>query len=74
MFDGIKERVMKRLTGWKEKLFLIGGKKVLIKIVAQAIPMYAMSLFKILVGLCKDIGKLVANFWQGNSKCKKNIY
>lgn len=41
---------------------------------AQAIPMYAMSLFKIPVGLCKDIEKLVANFWWGSSKDKNNLH
>lgn len=63
VFDGIRERMMKRLTRWKEKLFLIGGKEVLIKAIVQAIPIYNMNLFKIPIGLRKDIEKLVANFW-----------
>ncbi|XP_075654731.1 uncharacterized protein LOC142624885 [Castanea sativa] len=40
-FAKIKERVSKKLAGWKEKLLSIGGREVLIKAVAQAVPTYA---------------------------------
>ena len=33
--------------GWKEKFISKAERKVLIKVVAQAIPTYTMSLFKI---------------------------
>lgn len=37
-FNGIKERVAKRLWAWKGKLFSMGGKEVLIKAVAKPPP------------------------------------
>jgi len=42
----IKERVWKKLWGYKERLLSNPGKEVILKAVAQAIPIYAMSVFK----------------------------
>ena len=39
-FNEVKERVGNKLIGWKEKLLSIGGKEILIKAMAQAIPTY----------------------------------
>ena len=55
VFAEVKERVAKKLMGWKEKLSSIGGRKVLIKAVAQAIPTYTMSCFQLPKGLCEEI-------------------
>ena len=43
VFVEVKENVGKKLVGWKEKLFSIGGREILIKAVAQAVPTYTMS-------------------------------
>jgi hypothetical protein len=44
-FAYLKGQVWKRIQGWKEKLLSKVGKEVLIKVVAQAIPTYAISCF-----------------------------
>ena len=44
----IDNKVNSRIAGWEEKLLSIIGKKILIKSIAQAVPAYAMMVFKIL--------------------------
>ena len=61
----IKERVWNTLQGWKEQLLSQVGREVLLKVVVQAIPTFAMSCFKLPVGLCHDIEMLIRKFWWG---------
>ena len=62
-FNAVKEKLAKKLTGWKEKLLSKVGKEVLIKAVAQAIPTYTMSCFKIPNALCDELTSMIWNFW-----------
>ena len=64
-FNYIKERVWKKIQGWKEKLLSQAGIEILIKAVVQAIPTYTMSCFKLPLGLCGDIESLIRKFWWG---------
>ena len=61
----IKERLGRKLFGWKEKILSIGGREVLIKVVAQAIPTYTMSCFQLPKGLCDEIESMMKRFWWG---------
>ena len=58
----IKERVWAKLQGRKENLLSQAGREVLLKVVVQAIPTFAMSCFKLLVGLCKEIEMQIRKF------------
>lgn len=72
-FQSIKDRVWKRVKGWKEKMLSFGGKEILIKVVAQAIPRYLMSCFKIPKSLCTKPENIMGIFWWGhNTDDKKN--
>ena len=73
-FNDVKLRVLNKIQGWQHKFFLSGGKEVLIKAVAQAVPTFAMSVFKIPLGLCEEIQKEVAKFWWGSDGKKKGIH
>lgn len=57
------DRVKKKIQGWKEKLLSFAGKEVLIKAVIQAIPIYAMTLFKLPKDLLNNIKVLIRQFW-----------
>jgi hypothetical protein len=57
VFKSIEERYAKRMSGWNERLMSQAAKEVLIKLVAQALPTYMMSLFKLPLGLCDSLEK-----------------
>lgn len=73
-FNEVKLRVLNKLSNWQNKNFSSGGKEVLIKAVVQAIPAYAMSVFKIPQGLCDEIEKAIARFLWGSSNTHKSIH
>ena len=64
-FMELKEKLARKLAGWKEKLLSRAGKEILIKVVAQAVPTYTMSCFKLLDSICEELTSMVRNFWWG---------
>jgi hypothetical protein len=60
-FRHLVDRVIARISGWKEKLLSLEGKEVLIKAIAQAIQVFAMTVFKIPKNICKGISMLSLN-------------
>ena len=50
------------------------GRKVFIKAVAQAIPTYAMSIFRFSSELCNDIQALINRFWWGHPTNARKIH
>lgn len=48
---------------WKEKCLSRAGKETLIKSIAQAIPNYIMSCYKLPESCCKDIETMLSKFW-----------
>jgi len=67
-FKYLKDRVWKRVQGWMEQSLSAGGKEVLIKAVAQAIPTYSMSCFRLPRGLCEHINGVLRRFWWGQQR------
>ena len=73
-FNGIKLKILSKISSWKHKCFSSGVKKILIKALAQAVPAYAMSVFKLPVGTCNDIQKAIVRYWWGNKEDKRVIH
>lgn len=73
-FNYFKERVQKKLQGWREKTLSAAGKEVMIKSVIQSIPTYVMSCFELPKQFCWDIQQLMARFWWGVKGDEKKIH
>ena len=73
-FNYIKERVWKKIQGWKEKLLSQAGREILFKAVVQAIPTYTMSCFKLLVGLCTEMESLIRKFLCGQKGDRRKVH
>jgi hypothetical protein len=63
-----------RIKGWKEELLFIGGKEILLKVVAQAIPIYAMFVFLLPKKVCKKINDVISQFWWGDDDQGKKMH
>ncbi|XP_062020952.1 uncharacterized protein LOC133737412 [Rosa rugosa] len=74
IFEYIKEKLTKKLINWKAKILSCAGKEILIKAVAQTMPLYAMNCYLLPRGLCDDIHKLCASFFWGDTNEKKKIH
>ena len=73
-FQHLIDRVCTRLAGFKEKLLSYGGKEVLLKAVAQAIPAYAMSVFKLSKQVTKGITDAMTRYWWGDDDSTKHMH
>jgi hypothetical protein len=73
VFQPLEMRFIKRMTTWKEKELSAAGKEVLIKSVAQALPNYVMSVFKLTNGLCEDLMKTIRAYWWGSSNGRRKM-
>lgn len=70
----VKDRMWKRLQGWKAKKISRAGKTVLIKKVATTIPSYCMSSFLLPESMCKEMEVMMNKFWwQSGSSDRKRI-
>ena len=72
-FNDLKEKLGNKLSGWKEKLLSNANKEILIKSMAQAIPSYTMSCFKLHDALCDDLVGLVRRFWWGQQEIHSKL-
>lgn len=59
----LRDRLSSHIQGWDKKVLSKGGKEILLKTVAQAVPNYAMIVFLLPKELCSDIEKLMNKLW-----------
>ena len=58
-FETLQVRLSKRLVDWSERYLSSGNKEILIKAVAQAIPTYVMSVFRLPTSVCDELTLMV---------------
>ena len=73
-FSFLKDRVWKKIQGWKGKLLSRAGKEILIKAVAQSIPTYTMGVFQLPMKLCEELNAMCARFWWGQIDNERKIH
>ncbi|CAA7043074.1 unnamed protein product [Microthlaspi erraticum] len=70
----IQDRLKARLTGWFARTLSHGGKEILLKAVALALPVYAMSCFKLPKSTIKKLSRAMADFWWNSVDHKRKIH
>lgn len=60
IFGFLKEKLQ---SNWDTKMLSKGGKEVLLKTVAQALPNYAMGVFLLPMNLCQDLERMMCKYW-----------
>ena len=73
-FQNLQTSLTKRLVQWGDGYLAQPGREVLIKSVAQALPTYLMSVFKLPFSVCDDLTRMVRNFYWGSEKGKRKVH
>ncbi|KAK2410765.1 hypothetical protein QL285_046110 [Trifolium repens] len=72
-FAYIKDRIWKRINGWRSRPLSRAGKEVMIKSVLQAIPAYIMNIYLLPDTLINEIERMLNSFWWGGGGDNKGI-
>ncbi|XP_013594922.1 PREDICTED: uncharacterized protein LOC106303118 [Brassica oleracea var. oleracea] len=74
MLSYLKERTQGRLDGWYMRKLSQGGKEILLKSTASALPVFAMSCFRLPKTMLSQLASLMANFWWGSDMGQRKIH
>ena len=72
-YNRIKDKVSRKIAGWKGKLLSNVGREILLKAVVQATPTYTMNCFKLPDSLCLDLNSLMGRFWWGQKANERKL-
>ncbi|KAE8804217.1 hypothetical protein D1007_19788 [Hordeum vulgare] len=73
-FDHIHERIRTKLQGGVERMLSCAGREVRLKTVAQAIPTFSMSCFRLTRKVCKSLVSLMAKYWWSSSVDRQSLH
>jgi hypothetical protein len=73
-FQSLQAKLAKCLVEWDDNHKSQAAKEVLIKSIAQAIPVYVMSVFKLPLGLCDELTKMIRRYWWGAENGKRKTH
>ncbi|KAL1209528.1 putative mitochondrial protein [Cardamine amara subsp. amara] len=74
ILEFIKDRLKARLSGWFERFLSLEDKETLIKAVALAMPVYAMSCFKLTKHTTSNLTSAMCDFWWNAVENMKKIH
>ena len=74
MWDGVEERVRRRLALWKRQYISKGGRITLIKTTMTSMPLYQMSLFRMPKLVARRLEKLQRDFLWGGGNLEKKAH
>lgn len=74
ILDYIKDKLKSRLSGWFARTLSLGGKEILLKAVAMAMQVYAMSCFKLTKTTCKNLTSAMSDFWWNALEHKRKTH
>lgn len=74
IFAFIRDRLNDRVNSWSAKLLSKGGKEVLLKSVAQALPTYVMSCFLLPKDIINKLHGAIAKFWWSTKANNRGLH
>lgn len=74
MFHYIVDKVKEKTQGWSKRFLCPGGREVLLKSTALAMPVYTMNIFKLSKGICEEIEGVLAIFWWSPREERKGLH
>lgn len=74
LLDYIKVRLKTKLSSWFSKSLSQGGKEVMLKAVTMAMPVFAMSCFKLPKTSCSNLASAMADFWWSSKEYLRKIH
>ena len=74
IWDGVEERMRKRLAQWKRQYISKGGRITLIKSTMASLPIYNMSLFRMPKSVVNRLEKLQRDFLWGGGSLERKVH
>ena len=74
IFNYVVDKVKQRTQNWSHKFLSKGGKEILLKTIAIALPVYTMNVFKLPKGICDKINSTLARYWWSKSRERRGMH
>ncbi|XP_033134838.1 uncharacterized protein LOC117127923 [Brassica rapa] len=74
VFTFVRDRLNIRINCWTAKFLSKGGKEILIKSVAQALPTYVMSCFLLPQDILNKLKSAIAKFWWSTKQNNRGLH
>ncbi|WJZ93749.1 hypothetical protein VitviT2T_012666 [Vitis vinifera] len=74
MWDGVEEKMRRRLALWKRQYISKGGRVTLIKSTLASMPIYQLSLFRMTKMVARRLEKLQRDFLWGGGSLERKVH